>query len=150
MATADVIINNVTYPDVPSILIPKVGGGNAEFVLDGGGGSGATIATKTASTTSNATSIAFTNLSAQPKMFSVQVGQQVSLSSTRYVISVMSDGTTTYGTYGYYSSQTRVVYYSASYFSWTYSNGTLTVKSTSSSNGGYFRNGYTYRLIYAY
>ncbi|MBR4623371.1 MAG: hypothetical protein IKO45_02285 [Clostridia bacterium] len=37
MATADVIINNVTYPDVPSILIPKVGGGNAEFVLDGGG-----------------------------------------------------------------------------------------------------------------
>lgn len=38
MATANVIINNVQYNDVPSILLPKVGGGTAEFSLGGGGG----------------------------------------------------------------------------------------------------------------
>ena len=113
-------------------------------------GSGCTVKTATASTSSNATSISFTSLSAQPKAFCVMLDQQSSLGSTRYVISVTSDGTNTYGTWGYSSSNTRYAYYSSSYFSWTYSSGTLTISTNSSTNGGYFRSGYTYRLIYAY
>ena len=115
-----------------------------------GGGSGATVKTATASTSSNATSISFTGLSASPKSFSVMLDQQCALGSTRYVVAVTYDGTTTYGTYGYSSSNTRYAYYSSSYFSFTYSSGTLTVRTSSSTNGGYFRSGYSYRLIYAY
>ncbi len=110
----------------------------------------ATVKTTTSSTSSNSTSISFKSLSAQPKAFCVQVEQNISLSSTRYVVSVTYDGTNVKGTYGYYSSQTRYVYYSGSYFSQSYNNGTLTVSTSSSSNGGYFRSGYTYRLIYVY
>ena len=36
---SDVIINNVTYADVPSIVIPKDGGGYAVYTEGGGGGS---------------------------------------------------------------------------------------------------------------
>jgi len=111
---------------------------------------GCTVKTKTASTSSNATSISFTSLSAEPKAFSVMLDQQSSLGSTRYVIAVHYDGSTTYGTWGYSSSNTRYAYYSSSYFTWTYSGGTLTVSTNSSTNGGYFRSGYSYRLIYAY
>ena len=114
------------------------------------GGGGATIASTTKTVgSSNATSLAFT-ISGQPKMFAIMVDQQSSISSTRYIVAVDYDGTTTRGTWAYYSGQTRNIYYSNSYFSWTYSNGTLTVRSSSSSNGGYFRANYVYRIIYAY
>ena len=112
--------------------------------------SGATVKTTTATPSSSSTTISFTGLSAEPKMFSVEVGQQMSLSSTRYVVAVHSSGTSTYGLYCYTSGNSRYVSYSASYFTWTYSSGTLQVKTSSSSNGGSFRSGYSYRLIYAY
>ena len=113
-------------------------------------GGSATIKSATASTSSNATSISFTGVSASPKMFVCMLDQQSSLGSTRYVIAVDYDGTTTRGTWGYSSSNTRYAYYSNSYFTWSYSGTTLTINTNSSTNGGYFRSGYTYRLIYAY
>ena len=114
------------------------------------GGGSATVKSATASTSSNATSISFTGVSASPKMFVCMLDAQSSLGSTRYVIAVDYDGTTTRGTYGYSSSNTRYAYYSNSYFTWSYSGTTLTINTNSSTNGGYFRSGYSYRLIYAY
>ena len=174
----NITLLGASYNAVPAVTLPKTGGGTATFtdvtdttaaaadVASGkyfytsagvktqgtasGGGSGATVKTTTAKTSSNATSIQFTNLSAKPKMFSVVLDQQSTLGSTRYVIAVHSDGTNTYGTWGYSSSNTRYAYYSDSYFTWTYNNGTLTITTNSSTNGGYFRSGYNYRLIYAY
>lgn len=141
-----------TVASAADIVSGKVGHTRSGQQVTGtaSGGSGATVKTTTASTSSNATSISFTGLSATPKAFSVMLDQQSSLGSTRYVISVTYDGTTTRGTYGYSSSNTRYVYYSESYFSFTYNTGTLTVSTSSSTNGGYFRSGYSYRLIYAY
>lgn len=168
-----------TYSNVPAVLLPKSTSGTAKFtdvsdttaaasdVASGkyfydangtrtqgtasGGGGGATVKSveKTVGS-SNVTSLSFTGLSAEPKMFSVSLEQQSSLGSTRYIINITYDGTKTRGLWGYSSSNTRYAYYSESYFTWTYSNGTLTVNSNSSSNGGYFRSNYKYLLVYAY
>lgn len=43
MATADVVINNVEYYDVPSVVLNTVSGGTAEFTLGGSGGASQTI-----------------------------------------------------------------------------------------------------------
>ncbi|MBQ6483061.1 MAG: hypothetical protein IJI45_18300 [Anaerolineaceae bacterium] len=133
---------------MPSIKVPKVGGGEAEFVYGSSGG-GATVKVATASVSSNSTSIEFT-VDAQPKAFACMLDQQCSLGSTRYVIAVTYDGTHAYGTWGYRSGSSGTCYYSNTYFTVTYSNGKVTIKTSSSTNGGYFRSGYTYRMIYAY
>ena len=173
----NITLLGASYSAVPAVNLPKTGGGTATFtdvtdttaaaadVASGkyfytsagvrtqgtaSGGGSCTVKTTTAKTSSNATSISFTGLSAKPKMFSVVLDQQSSLGSTRYVIAVHSDGTNTYGVWGYSSSNTRYAYYSDSYFTWTYNNGTLTITTNSSTNGGSFRSGYNYRLIYAY
>lgn len=108
-----------------------------------------TIAVATSTPSSNSLSIEF-SVSAKPKTFSCQAGAQITLGTTRYVMGVHSDGTNTYGIYGYRSGSSAYCYYSASYFTWSYSSGTLTITANSSSNGGYFRSGTSYRLIYAY
>lgn len=106
------------------------------------------IKTATKKLSSNATSISFTGLSKEPKMFAISPTAQITLGTTRYVTSVMYDSSTTHGTYGYRSGSTAYSYYSASYFTWTYSNGTLTVKTNSSTNGGNFTSSVTYQLAY--
>ena len=111
-------------------------------------GGGATIATKTTKPSSNTTSISFTGLTAEPKMFAINPTGNITLGSTRYVTSVIYDGSKTHGIYGYRSSSSGTSYYSASYFTWTYSNGTLTVKTSSSTNGGNFSSSATYQLTY--
>lgn len=100
--------------------------------------------------TSQATSIAFTGLPAQPKSFSVIATTRITASSTRYVVSIMNDGSSTNGTYTYKSGNTTYIYVSSSYFSSSYSNGTLTLKTSSTTNGGYFAANITYRLVYYY
>lgn len=114
---------------------------------------GVHVASATKAPSSNATSISFSGLAAQPKAFMLIATTQITLSSTYYVTAVTSDGTNTYGTYvrkGSGSSSSAYNYVSSSYFSWTYSNGTLTVKSQSSNSGGNFKSSVTYRLIYIY
>ena len=128
-------------------------GADGEAITGTASASGAHIAETTKSLSSNATSIAFTGLSAQPKAFMLIATTQITVSSTYYVSSVMSDGTNTYGAYvrkGSGGSSSAYQYVSSSYFSWTYSNGTLTVKTQSSTYGGYFKSSVTYRLIYIY
>ena len=108
----------------------------------------AVIGTTTKKLSSNATSIAFTGLPAQPKMFAIGPTGNITLGTTRYVTSVIYDGSKTHGYYGYRSSSTGTSYYSASYFTWTYADGTLTVKTSSSTNGGNFSSSQTYQLVY--
>lgn len=121
-----------------------------EAALEGkaGGGAGATIKTASVKPSSNSTSISFTGLTGQPKMFAIIPTGNITLGSTRYVTGVMYDGSKTHGTYGYRSGSSGTSYYSASYFTHTYSNGTLTVKTSSSTNGGNFSSSATYMLVY--
>ena len=111
--------------------------------------SGATINFVQVKPSSNSTSISFTGLTAQPKMFAIMPMGNITLGTTRYVTGVISDGSLTAGTYGYRSGSSATSYYSASYFTWTYDNGTLTVTTNSSANGGNFASSATYVLIYA-
>lgn len=113
---------------------------------------GATVAVATETPSSNSTSITF-DVEGKPLMFAVQwsytSGSYMSGSSTRYITSVISDGTHCYGSSVYRSGSTgREYFYSTASFS--YSNGKLTVTSPASNQLGYFRSGYTYRLIYVY
>lgn len=121
-----------------------------EAALEGktGAASGVSVGSASTKPSSNATSISFTGLKGQPKMFAISPTGNITLSSTRYVTSVMYDGDTTHGTYGYRQSSSATSYYSASYFTWTYSNGTLTVRTNSSTNGGNFTSSATYKLAY--
>ena len=133
-----------TLTDNQYTLIEQI----AEALSEKSAGSEAVIGTVSVKPSSNATSISFTGLSAEPKMFSICPTGNITLGSTRYVTGVMYDGTTTRGTYGYRQSSSATSYYSASYFTWTYSNGTLTVTTSSSTNGGNFTSSVTYQLTY--
>ena len=104
------------------------------------------VETATTKLTSNGTSISFTGLKGEPSMFSIHPTSNITLSSTRYVTNVTYDGNTTHGIYGYRASSSATSYYSASYFTWTYNNGTLTVRTSSSTNGGNFSSSVTYQL----
>lgn len=126
-------------------------GADGELIT--GTADGVHVASTTKAPSSNATSIAFTGLAAQPKAFMLIATTQISLSSTYYVTAVTSNGTNNYGTYvrkGSGGGSSAYNYVSSSYFSWTYENGTLTVKTQSSTYGGYFKSSVTYRLIYVY
>jgi len=126
-------------------------GADGELVTgtaEAGGG----IKVTTKSLTSNATSIAFTGLPAQPKAFMLIATTQITLATTYYVTAVSFGGATTYGTYVRKGSGSSSAYHyaSSSYFSWTYEDGTLTIRTQSSTYGGYFKSSVTYRLTYLY
>ena len=113
-----------------------------------GGASAPNIGTVNMKPSSNSTSISFSGLSGEPKMFAICPTGNITLGSTRYVTGVVYDGTTTRGTYGYRSGSSATSYHSASYFTWAYDNGTLTVRTNSSTNGGNFTSSATYQLVY--
>lgn len=134
----------VTTADTQADLIARI-----ETALEGKTvAAGSTIATTTSRLSSNGTTISFNNLQGEPKMFAVCPTDNITLGSTRYVTGVVYDGAKTHGTYGYRSSSSGTSYYSASYFTWTYSNGTLAVKTSSATNGGNFSSSVSYQLTY--
>ena len=112
------------------------------------------IVTKTAkaSGSSGAPSISFTGLGGAPKAFFLRYAQTswgVSGSSYVYVVCVRYNGSTTHGNYITGST----VYCSTSHYSFSYSNGTLTISSSGSNtgNGGWFSNSTDgYELTYIY
>ena len=109
------------------------------------------ILTSEVKPTSNSLSIQFTGLVGEPSAFSVQTNTNITLASTRYVVNVNYDGTETEGVCGYTSgtyNKTGTNAYSASDFTWTYADGTLTVTSSSATTGGYFTSSATYKLFY--
>ena len=94
---------------------------------------------------SNSRNITFSNLENEPSMFVVLASGGISLSSTnRYAIYVFYDGTSTVGVYATSSS----ALHTTNGFTFTFSNNSLTINTASTTNGGYFRSGIDYTLLY--
>lgn len=116
-------------------------------------GGGGTVASATKTVSGNtSTSIQFTNLSGTPKAFFLRLTTQIARSSSNryyYVENVRYNGTNTNGRYFYQYNGT--LYNDTSHYSYTYSNGTLTISSSGSQSGagGSFYGG-TYELVYVY
>lgn len=107
------------------------------------GGTSANLGTAETQVGSGATSVTFTGLTDEPDYFSVIFKSNFGTSSGyQRVISVVYDGTNTYGLA--MDSGAKAL----SSWSYTYSNGTLTVSSAGTNNGGYFHQPGYYQLTY--
>lgn len=107
------------------------------------GGNSANIGTAETQVGSGATSVTFTGLTDEPDYFSVIFKSDFGTSSGyQRVQSVAYDGTNTYGVA--MDSGAKAM----SAWSYTYSNGSLTVSSTGTNNGGYFHQPGYYQLTY--
>lgn len=176
----NITLLGASYSNVPAVNLPKTGGGTATFtdvtdttaaaadvatgkyfytstgVRTQGTASGGVseIGTKSVSNSSNtATTLSFTGLGGEPIAFVVRVTTTITSSGSTsyyYVASMVYDGSSTEGTY-FRVGSTRGIYNDTSRYSFTYSNGTLQVKSSGSRTaaGGSFYNG-TYELVYVY
>lgn len=131
------------------IVLPDDGfDGLSRVIVEAMENNASSIYTTTATLSSRNRTISFTGLTEEPKMFAIIPTAQVTLSTSyRYVVNVIYDGSATHGIYAYGSSSTYRAYYSNTYFTTTYSDGTLSVKTSSTSNGGYFMNGVAYKLV---
>lgn len=113
-----------------------------------------TIATSTKTPSSDSTSISFSSLSGKPIAFSVVATSDISRSSTstnRYVVGIHYDGSTVAAeNFALTGNRACSSHYVTSNITQSYSNGTLTIGTNSSTTGGYFRSGITYKLIYIY
>lgn len=111
------------------------------------------IDTKTATASNYPTSLQFTGMKGQPKMFALKSTSQISSSGSTsyyYIIDMVYNGTTTVGNCFRIGSTRRVDTISSGY-SWSYSGTTLTLTTSASSRSaspGAFNNGY--QLIYVY
>lgn len=155
----------VTVGPIPSnYIIPS---GNKEITENGTGidvsqyetvsvnvsGGEVNIDTKTATASNYPTSLQFTGMRGQPKMFALKSTSQLSSSGSTsyyYIIDMIYNGTTTVGNCFRIGSTRRVDSITSGY-SWTYSGTTLTLSTSASSRSsspGAFNNGY--QLIYVY
>lgn len=107
------------------------------------GGSSANLGTAETQVGSGATSVTFTGLTDEPDYFSVIFESNFGTSSGyQRVMSVAYDGTNTYGVAMDSGAKAQ------SSWSYTYSNGSLTVSSQGTNNGGYFHQPGYYQLTY--
>ena len=107
------------------------------------GGSSANIGTSDVQVGSGATSITFTDLPDEPSYFSLAFKNNFGTSSGyQRVITVVYDGNTTYGLAMDSSAKAQTSW------SYTYNNGSLTISSTGTNNGGYFHQPGYYQLTY--
>ena len=151
----DASVTTATASDVASGKVFLASDGTITTGTNSGGGGSISYDTKTATASSYPTSLSFTGLSGEPKFFAVRLNAQVSSSGSTtyyYIVDIISncDGTT-HGNCFRIGSTRRVDNITSGY-SYTYSNGTLTVSSSASSRSsspGAFYNG-SYELLYAY
>lgn len=113
----------------------------------------ATVKTGSATLSATGNSISFTGLTGTPVAWFIKCTTQMSSGSTTYyyIVDMRYNGTNTQGTL-FRMGSTRRTQSQTSGYSYTYSNGTLTISSTAtsaSSTPGYFYNG-TYELTYVY
>lgn len=176
MANPNISLLNATYSGVTGVTLPTSGGGTATFpwvegsetktangtydvtnlaevVVNVSGGS-VSSDTKTTTASNYPTSLSFTSMKGQPKMFTVRLNAQVSSSGNTtyyYIVDITSHGTTTHGNCFRIGSTRRVDNITSGY-SWSYSGTTLTVTSSAASRSaspGAFYNG-SYELFYVY
>ena len=106
---------------------------------------GSDIGTADVQVGSGATSVTFTGLSEEPSYFSCIFKSNFSTSSGyQRVIVVVYDGTSTYGMEMDSSAKA-----STEHWSYSYSNGSLTISSSGTNAGGYFHQPGYYQLTYA-
>lgn len=181
MANNTISLWGATYSNVGACKLPKQGGGQATFTdvsdttaaagdvasgkyfytsggvrTQGTASGGGTIQTdtKTATASNYPTSLSFTGMKGQPKMFCCRLNASVSSSGTTtyyYIVEVASHGTTTHGNC-FRIGNTRQVTSLTSGYSWSYSGTTLTITSSAASRSaspGAFYSG-SYELLYVY
>ena len=106
---------------------------------------GSDIGTADVQVGSGATTITFTGLSEEPSYFSCIFKSNFSTSSGyQRAIAVVYDGTSVYGL-----EMDSGAHYSDVHWSYTYSNGSLTITSQGTNAGGYFHQPGYYQLTYA-
>lgn len=161
-----------SYSSVPSVNLPKTGGGTARFddasvttatasdvaqgkiflASDGtittgtasGGGTGMTVATATKTLSSASASIQFTGLSGEPTSFVVMSVADLATGASPYkTAAVVFDGTDLHGQIVTNTSNANASY--SSTFTKSYSNGTLTI----TGSGTNFQAN-EYKLVYTY
>ena len=109
------------------------------------GGTSANIGTEDVQVGSGATSITFTGLEEEPAYFSCVFKSNFSTSSGyQRTICVVYDGTDIYGL----EMDSSAKY--ATHWSYSYNNGSLTITSNGTNQGGYFHQPGYYQLTYAY
>ena len=158
----NITLLGASYTAVPTVTLPKTGGGTARFddasittavesdvtsgkkflLPDGSigtgtasGGGGVNIDTKTITATSYPKSISFTGMKGIPKAFFLLSTSQISSSGSTsyyYVICMRYNGTNTTGSCFRIGSTRRVDPITSGY-SWSYSGTTLTLTSSASS-----------------
>lgn len=107
--------------------------------------SSASIGEATAKRTTN-TSISFTGLNGEPKLFCVFLDSGSYTSTGHRIAMICAYGETTCGIWAYGDD----LGYNEQRYGWTYANNTLTVSCSSASVGGVFNASTTYRLVYVY
>lgn len=108
------------------------------------GGDSTCINTKDVQVGSGATSITFTDLEDEPLMWSCVFKSNFSTSSGyQRVICVANDGTNTYG-----MEMDSSAKYSSAHWTSSYNNGSFTITSSGTNNGGYFHQPGYYQLTY--
>lgn len=183
MANVNISLMGATYSNVPSVKLPRQGGGTATFdettistnaagasdIANGkkayvngslitgtaSGGGSVQYDTKTATGGSTyPTSLSFTSMKGEPKAFVCRLNAQLSSSGSTtyyYIVDIAAFGTSTHGNCFRIGSTRRVDTISSGY-SWSYSNGTLTITSSAASRSaspGAFYSG-SYELLYCY
>lgn len=170
----NITLLGASYSAVPAVLLPKTGGGTARFddasvttatasdvasgkvflasngtittgTASGGGGSGMQVATATATPSTASTSIQFAGLQGEPTSFYVTSAADLATGASPYkVAAVVYDGTDHHAQIVTNTSNAQATYDDTT-VSHTYSNGTLTVTSSS-----HRFQAVQYKLVYTY
>lgn len=119
------------------------------MIASGGGASAPSANTITKHQRKNSVTITFEGLTKEPTAFAVIANTEVAFNTQRKILSVVADGTSVYAVTGYDSNTNGVAYITGSNVSWSYSKGTLTVKSDSIDTAGLFYAWITYVLVYS-
>ena len=127
----------------------------ASLVVNVSGGGSVQTDTKTATASNYPTSLSFTSMKGEPKMFTVRLNAQVSSSGSTtyyYIVDITSHGSGTVHGNCFRIGSTRRVDNITSGYSWSYSGTTLTITSSAASRSaspGAFYSG-SYELMYVY